>query len=176
MGAIEKRRIELCRLTDIRPKVQLDHMNDRRIARHLPLLRSPWHPHDVDAFIAAKETKWDDDGLGHWAILVDGEYAGWGGLQREGLDWDFGLVLRPAYFGFGAAIARFILAWVAMNTGIREISFLLPPSRSIRALARLGARRVGQAHHSGEIFSKWTLNLSEFTRRNNDRPEAAFEL
>ena len=51
--------------------------------------------------VAAKEACWRRDGLGHWAILANGAYAGWGGFQKEGEDWDFGLVLSPGFFGLG---------------------------------------------------------------------------
>lgn len=41
---------------------------------------------------------WARYGLGHWAFLAEGRHVGWGGFQREGDEWDFGLVLRPYAF------------------------------------------------------------------------------
>ena len=45
----------------------------------------------VTEFVAAKEECWDRDGLGHWAILSNNRYIGWGGFQKEGDEWNFGL-------------------------------------------------------------------------------------
>lgn len=113
----------------------------------------------VEKVIAAKEACWGRDGLGHWAILHDGEYAGWGGFQREGDDWDFGLVLRPAYFRHGKAIAIQAFEWARRHTSIEEVTFLLPLSRSERALQRLGARPMGTSEHADLPFRKWCLDL-----------------
>jgi len=64
------------RLSEIPAAQILDHMADERIARHLPLMRAPWDIETVRAFVAAKEECWRRDGLGHWAIMIDGRYAG----------------------------------------------------------------------------------------------------
>ena len=57
-------------------------------------------------FVTKKEEYWVRDGLGHWAFLVDGTYVGWGGFQKDGDEWDFGLVLRPGSFGLGRRITK----------------------------------------------------------------------
>lgn|GEM_PF-322549 len=149
------------RLSGIAPEVVLAHLREPRIARHLPLL--PEHPTLALArqLIAAKEACWDRDGLGHWAILANGRYAGWGGFQREGEDWDFGLVLRPEHFRGGRAIALQALAWARARTAIAEVTFLLPRSRSRRSLERLGARMTGESEHDGVSFARWVLDLRE---------------
>lgn len=148
------------RLLDVDPGAILAHLLDPRIARHLPLLPADPDPSLVKHIIETKEECWKRDGLGHWAILHDGEYAGWGGFQREGDEWDFGLVLRPKYFRQGKAIALQAFEWARHHTHIEEVTFLLPLSRSERALQRLGARSIGVAELSGISFRKWCLNLA----------------
>ena len=90
------------RLSAAHKPALMAQMRDPRVTRHLPLLTEPWSDALCDQFLAAKDACWRDDGLGHWAIYHGAEYVGWGGFQREGADWDFGLVLTPQGFGLGS--------------------------------------------------------------------------
>jgi hypothetical protein len=153
--------IAFTRLTDIPAEALIAHMSDPRLADHMPLLRGGWDQAACAAFIAAKEACWARDGLGHWAILADGRYAGWGGFQKEGEDWDFGLVLRPQDFGLGLAITRKALDFARADARIPRITFLLPPSRRhVRGLERLGAEMVGEVTYEGERFRKYRLETA----------------
>ena len=149
--------LRFVRLSDIDPAVLLDHMSDRRIARHLPLLGTGWDLERIAAFVQAKEQCWARDGLGHWAILADQDYAGWGGFQKEGEDWDFGLVLRPEYFSLGSPIFAQAIAWLGKHRQIREVTFLLPPTRSTRVPERFGAVFRGETLYGGTAFRKWSI-------------------
>ena len=134
------------------------HMSDPRMAEHMPLLTGRWDDAASRAFVEAKEARWREDGLGHWAILCDGAYVGWGGFQKEGEDWDYGLVLRTDQFGLGAPVTRKALAFARADARIPAITFLLPPSRRhVGALARLGAQETGTIEHHGELFRKFRL-------------------
>ena len=137
------------------------HMRDPRLAEHMPLLGTSWDHAKTDAFLAAKAEYWRRDGLGHWAILVDGEYVGWGGFQREGSEWDFGLVLRPAFFGLGFLITREALNFAREHPDIPYITFLLPHSRKhLGALRREGAVEQGQIEYEGKVFRKFRLETA----------------
>ncbi|RMF37725.1 MAG: GNAT family N-acetyltransferase [Alphaproteobacteria bacterium] len=151
--------VTLARLSDIAPDTILAHMTDPRIAAHLPLLAGRWDRAAVAAFVAAKESRWQRDGLGHWAFLRDGDYLGWGGFEREGEEWDFGLVLRPEHFGQGPRIARQLLRLARTELGIARVTFLLAPTRRhLRGLERIGAIRIGPVEHAGERFIKYQLD------------------
>jgi len=152
--------IAFARLTEVPLATLVAHMNDPRVATHLPLLTEPWDEGVAARFVAAKEARWRRDGLGHWAILAEGAYAGWGGFEREGEDWDFGLVLRAEAFGLAPAIARRALACARADPRIAAVTFLLAPSRrSLSALARLGARPCGEVEHAGARFAKYLLDV-----------------
>ncbi|SNS45888.1 GNAT family N-acetyltransferase [Tropicimonas sediminicola] len=148
-------------LTEIAPEEIAAHMSDPRVAEHLPLLTLPFDRSAAEAFVAAKEACWRRDGLGHWAFLREGAYVGWGGFQKEGDEWDFGLVLRPDCFGLGLPIARKALAFARQDPRIPFVTFLLPPSRRhLGALSRLGAAPVGQVELAGATFLKFRLETS----------------
>lgn len=161
MRATRKNGIAFVRLTEISLGVLARHMSDPRVAAHMPLLTGAWDESTARSFVAAKEACWQRDGLGHWAFLLDGHYVGWGGFQKEGDDWDFGLVLLPGRFGLGPRIAQQALEFARNDPRIPFVTFLLPPSRTkLRALERLGAAQVGDVDYAGARFLKFRLNTA----------------
>lgn len=161
--------ISFKRLTEVAPQVLVAHMSDPRMREHMPLLTFAWDLEVVTSFVAAKEACWRRDGLGHWAIFDGDRYVGWGGFQKEGEEWDFGLVLKPQSFGLGARITRQSLAFARADERIPLVTFLLPPSRSnLGALARLGARLVGEIEHEGARFNKFVLDTTGHPEATGD--------
>ncbi|MEM9476997.1 MAG: GNAT family N-acetyltransferase [Pseudomonadota bacterium] len=153
-----KPEITFARLSEIDAPAIAAHMSDPRVAEHMPLLTFEWDADAVARFVAKKEECWARDGLGHWAFLADGDYVGWGGFQKEGDEWDFGLVLRPDAFGLGRRISQKALEFAVADARIPYVTFLLPPSRkNLGALKRLGARPVGEIDYDGATFLKFRL-------------------
>ena len=153
-----KNEITFTRLPTVQSSEIIAHMSDPRVAEHMPLLTFDWDKAAVKKFVAAKEERWRRDGLGHWAILSNGEYIGWGGFQKEGVEWDFGLVLKPNAFGLGTRISRQAIKFAVADERIPFVTFLLPPSRrSLGALDRLGARFVSEIEYDGVVFLKYRL-------------------
>ncbi len=153
-----KSEISFVRLTEVALGDIVSHMSDARMAEHMPLLTTAWDDQIAATFVQTKESCWQRDGLGHWGILENGAYIGWGGFQKEGDDWDFGLVLKPAAFGLGMQVAKLALARAAADPRIPYVTFLLPPSRkNLGALKRLGADYLGTVEYDGEVFRKFRL-------------------
>lgn len=153
--------IAFARLSSVPRHVIVEHMSDPRVAEHMPLLTYRWDDEAAGKFVAAKEDRWRRDGLGHWAILDNGSYVGWGGFQKEGDEWDFGLVLKPDRFGLGIPITRKAIAFARRDDRIPFVTFLLPPSRrNLAALGRLGAEFVCEMTYDGAPFRKYRLKTS----------------
>lgn len=162
MATTMQDRITFGRLPDISTDTILAHMSDSRLLKHMPLLTPDWDHTAVERFVAAKEEFWRRDGLGHWAILLDRDYVGWGGFQKEGDEWDFGLVLKPEHFGLGSPITRKAMRFARQIAGISSITFLLPPSRNNQGgLERRGADRIGYIEYSGKTFLKYRLEITD---------------
>ncbi len=161
MPSVLETEITFARLTEVPITEILNHMSDPRVAEHMPLLKGAW---DIDAatnFVAQKEACWHRDGLGHWAILSSGRYVGWGGLQKEGKEWDLGLVLKPDDFGLGPKITRKLVEFARAHGGISQVTFLLPPTRkNLAALGRLGAKFIEEVEYDGAAFKKFRLELT----------------
>lgn len=153
--------ITFARLSEVSQDDILEHMSHPRLLAHMPLLTFTWDRDVVTKFVAAKEESWRRDGLGHWAILCDSRYVGWGGFQKEGDEWDFGLVLQPDAFGLGPAIAKKTMELARGDDRIPYVTFLLPLSRKhLGALERLGATWVGEVEYGGAIFRKFRLETT----------------
>ncbi len=134
-------------------------MSNPRVGEHMPLLTFKWDVDAVTKFIAAKEEYWRRDGLGHWAILCNGTYVGWGGFQKEGTEWDYGLVLKPEYFGLGPRISKKAVEFAIADDRIPFVTLLLPPSRNnIGRIAKLGALFVEEIEYRGVRFLKYRLD------------------
>jgi RimJ/RimL family protein N-acetyltransferase len=156
-----KNEITFARLPDVEPAEILAHMSDPRVAEHMPLIKFDWDAEVVEKFVVHKEASWRRDGLGHWAILSNGKYVGWGGFQKEGDEWDYGLVLRPDAFGLGARISRKAIQFAKDDERIPYVTFLLPPSRKhLGALGRMGAEHVGEIDYDGETFLRFRLRTA----------------
>jgi hypothetical protein len=162
MTPISKQEITFTRLPDISPDTIITHMSDPRVAEHMPLLTFEWDRKAVAKFVMAKEEYWNRDGLGHWAILSSNNYVGWGGFQKEGDEWDYGLVLKPEAFGLGMRISKKLIDFAIADERIPFVIFLLPPSRkNLGGLARLGAKFVDEIDYSGAKFLKYRLDTKK---------------
>ena len=133
-------RIAFKHLSDVPAPVLVTHLNDPVVLEHMPLSTKPWNEESILRWVAAKERQWADNGLGPWAFFIDGGYAGWGGFQLEGDEWDIGVVLTRDRFGWGPAIVGKLLEFAKADPRIEFVTFLLPPSRTnLSGLKRLGA-------------------------------------
>jgi ribosomal-protein-alanine N-acetyltransferase len=150
--------LKLTPLSAVDPADIIALMNHPGVRRHLPLAEGQFGAAECAAFVAGKEALWHRHGYGPWAFVIDGSFAGWGGLQPEGNDVDLALVLHPTYWGYGKTIYDHILARAFGELGLTSVTVLLPPSRGgAHAVKRLGFTPDGQTTISGQRFLRYRL-------------------
>jgi ribosomal-protein-alanine N-acetyltransferase len=165
MAAYDPARIVLTRLTEVDKAAIIDLMNQPLVRRHMPLARGGFGPAECDRFIAAKERLWEQHGYGPWAFIIDGEFAGWGGIQPEGDEADVGLVLHPKHWGAGKVLYERFIAFAFGELGFTSVIALLPPSRTrVSGLLKLGFRPDGEMTIAGERFIRYRLNAPRRVR------------
>ena len=143
-------------LHEVEPSKIIDLMNNKMVAKYLPLLKGGFSEQDCQAFIAAKKKLWDEHGYGPWAFLVNGEFAGWGGLQPEQGEADFALILHPTYWGLGRKIFTLVKDKAFNELGLDSIMALLPPNRhNANAILRFGFKEEGELNIGGQVFRKF---------------------
>jgi hypothetical protein len=129
------------------------------IMRQMPLSDDNFNDAFCKKWIAGKEHMWEEHGYGPCAFVIDGKFAGWGGLQPEGEDADLGLVLHPNYWGFGKMIYEEIIRRAFGEMKLESVTILFPPTRTrIKAILRLGFQPDGEVEIEGERFIRYRLH------------------
>lgn len=150
--------IKFVHLFEVKEEQIIDLMNKEMVRKQMPLLVEGFSAADCRVFLKAKKQLWDEHGFGPWAFLINGEFAGWGGLQPEHGEADFALVLHPKFWGWGPKIFNKVKdqAFNQMNLG--SITVLLPPSRpNSNAITRLGFTDDGQLIVDDKLFMRFRL-------------------
>lgn len=133
-------------------------MNHPLVGEHLPLLQGRFTEEICAKFLCAKADLWRQHGFGPYAFYVDGVLAGWGGLQQEGEEVDFALVLHPNYWGIGRRIFAMVKQQAFESLGLPSITALLPPGRkNAMAIKRFGFVAEGMCEIQGISFTQFRL-------------------
>ena len=150
--------IEFVHLHEVEEEKFITLMNHDMVGKLMPLLKNGFSKEDCHNFLKAKKELWDKHGFGPWAFLINGEFAGWGGLQPENEDADFALVLHPDYWGWGFKIFNKIKSMAFDTMNIDSITILFPPSRTnTKAVTRFGFVKDGELDIDGEKFIRLRL-------------------
>jgi ribosomal-protein-alanine N-acetyltransferase len=164
--ARDRATIVLTRLANVDKSAIIELMNHPLVRRHMPLARGEFGPAECERFVAAKERFWEEHGYGPWAFIIDGEFAGWGGIQPEGGEADVGLVLHPKHWGAGRTLYEKIIAHAFGELGFSSVIALLPPSRTrISGVLKLGFRPDGEMTIAGERFIRYRLAAPRHLKR-----------
>ena len=73
-------KLEFKRLAEIDPARIIALHTDPRVRQHMPLIGDGFDEAACRQWLEDKESLWREYGYGPWAFIVDGEFAGWGGL------------------------------------------------------------------------------------------------
>lgn len=146
------------RLPEIENSQLIALMNHPLVRRQMPLLKENFTEEHCKAFISAKEQLWREHGYGPWAFVVDGTFAGWGGLQPENGEADLALVLHPDYWGLGKSLYKGIIKKAFGEMGLPSVTVLFPPTRTrVQGLLRLGFVKERELHVGNERFIRYRL-------------------
>lgn len=150
--------VNFAQLSEIDERDIIELMNDEIVGKQLPLLGDSFSRDDYREFLNAKQHMWNEHGYGPWAFIINGEFAGWGGLQPEHGEADFALVLHPKFWGWGRKIYNKTKDIAFNQMKFNSITILFPPSRkNARAINRLGFMEEDKIEIDGEIFKKYRL-------------------
>jgi RimJ/RimL family protein N-acetyltransferase len=151
-------KIEFVHLHNVKEDQIIDLMNNEKVNRQMPLLVGAFTQESCRMFLKVKKQLWKDHGYGPWAFIIDGEFAGWGGLRPELGEADFALVLHPKFWGWGPTIFGKIKKHAFNQMNLDSITALLPRGRSnSRAITRLGFVLDGAVNIDGEHFTRFRL-------------------
>jgi [ribosomal protein S5]-alanine N-acetyltransferase len=156
--------LEFKRLSDINISDIIAVNTNPLVLRQMPLSGDHWEESEWMEWVEGKEKQWEEYGYGPWAFIIDGKFAGWGGLQYENGDADLGLVLHPDFWGAGRIIYNEIVNRAFGEMGFESIIILFPPTRTrIKGILRLGFQLDGEVELNGEKFIRYRLSAPKKT-------------
>ncbi len=150
---IEKRMLSL-----VDKDLIINLLNDPLVKRHMPLSAENFDEKQYHHFIVAKTAIWKEYGFGPWAYFIEGEFAGWGGIQPDGEDFELALVLAPAYWGCGRELYNDLIQEAFIELGLNSITILFPPSRTrIKWIFKAGFVEEGRVNIEDACFIRFRL-------------------
>lgn len=90
------------------------------------------------------------------AVVVDGELAGWCGIQYESGAYELAIVLAEKHWGFGIAVFRELMAWAREFGHTNVLIHFLHTRREYRFLQKL-AKAVYPTEMLGSKFTTYEL-------------------
>lgn len=137
-------------------------MNDARVRKHLAGQRS-FTPQSLEAWIEMKSERIRRDPRCRInGILVDGEYAGWCGIQQEDDGtYGLGIILAPRHWGCGPVVFDDMVQW-SRELGHREVFIhLLTTRRMSKALMRRLETDCETVEMLGKTFRRYRVSLTD---------------
>lgn len=150
--------IEFLRLSQI-PAAEIIALNTHPwVLKHMPLGDSQFDEAFCLTWVAGKEQHWEQYGYGVWAFVIEGQFAGWGGLQNENGDADLALVLHPTFWGEGKRIAKQMIEKAFTSINVDSVTVHLPLTRvKLAALLRHGFVEEALVDFDGVLFKRFRL-------------------
>jgi len=150
--------LEFKSLSEVDKTDIINLMNNELVRRQMPLLKGEFTEASCDRFIASKERLWAEHGYGPWAFIIEGTFAGWGGLQPEEGEVDLALVLHPDFWGTGKALYKEIIRRAFEEMNMESVTVLFPPSRiRIQGFLRLSFKEDKVINMGKETFIRYRL-------------------
>jgi RimJ/RimL family protein N-acetyltransferase len=151
-------RLEFKRLSEIDCSDYIALNTNPLVMRQMPLSSSDFDEAACREWIAGKEQMWAEHGYGPWAFVIDGKFAGWGGLQPEEGEADLAIVLDPGYWGYGKIVYEEIIRRAFAEMGLESVTILFPPTRTrVKGILRLGFKPEREVEIAGERFIRYRL-------------------
>lgn len=158
--------LEFKRLTQIQIGDIIELNNHPKVLKQMPLGSPNFSEKIWERWVEEKENQWTQYGYGPYAFVIDGNFAGWGGLQHEEGNADMGLVLHPNYWGYGKVIFEKIIKCAFIQMKLESITILLPLSRTkLKAITRFGFQFEENVEYDGVIFQRFRLLASNLINR-----------
>lgn len=147
--------IEYTTLNLVDPDPLLSLLNKERVRAHL-MNHQPFDRESLQLWIKAKIKMDATPGCRVRAILVDGQCAGWCGIQQNNDDYEIAVVLDDYHWGLGRKIFRELMAW-AKEMGHKTVSIHFLHTRPAYKFLTKFAQSVHESHILRNRFTTYTL-------------------
>ncbi len=161
-GDTVNKSVQLKHLAEIEIEKIVSLLNHSEVRALMPLAGEPADADSAKAWVESKEKCWEECNYGPYAVVIGGEFAGWGGLQPENGEPDLALVLFPEFWGMGGNVFRALINEIARSPEIQEVTVHFPVIRKNRnAIEKLGFAREDTVLLDGHSFVRYRLKLAK---------------
>ena len=134
-----------------------DFLNQPQIRTHLiehPLFDEP----AAQSWMNSKQALDQKPGCRLRLVFIDGEFAGWCGIQPDEQGVELAIVIAPGFWGAGIRIFKTMLQWASELRHEWVVFHLLDSRKQYRALAKL-ASRVERHTWEGREFRTYVIEV-----------------
>jgi len=151
--------IEFIELQKIDPNDMLGVVNQKSLRTHL-VTHPLFDETSIRTWMNEKTEIGMKKGCRIRAVNVDGELAGWCGIQPDDEGFELAIVISKEHWGQGVPIFKKMICW-ANELGHDEVKFhLLDSRREYRALSKL-AKTVQSTELLGRRFTTYSFLVKE---------------
>lgn len=157
--------IEYVKFSDVSPLEFLPLLNKQKIREHL-VAHQLFDEGTVKAWLATKIEVDSFPGCKVRAIVVDGQLAGWCGIQLENEKYEIAIVLDDNYWGLGIKIFRELMGW-AKVLGHQTIFIHFLYTRPEYKFLRKISKNVFKSELLESKFTTYELAVAESALQDN---------
>ncbi|WP_428033217.1 GNAT family N-acetyltransferase [Amphritea sp.] len=95
------------------------------------------------------------------AVYIDGELAGWCGIQPDDNGFELAIVITKKFWGFGIPIFKTLMRW-ANELGHKEVLFHLLESRPVYKALNKIATKVQKTEQLGRCFTTYHIPVGKW--------------
>lgn len=144
-------------LSEADPEQLLAIMNDFHTRTHL-ISHPEFTLQSLSSWVSDKQEEDQQPGCRVCAVEINGELAGWCGIQRSEKDYELAIVIGQAGWGAGPRIFRDMMGWASELGHSEVIIHLLGSRRDYRFIRQL-ACEVYETELLGRRFTTYRLSV-----------------
>ena len=145
-------------LAEAAPEQLLAIMNDIHTRTHL-ISHPEFTLQSLASWVAGKQKEDQQPGCRVCAADINGELAGWCGIQRSEKDYELAIVIGSGFWGAGPVIFRDMLGWASEMNHSEVVFHLLDSRGEYRALRKM-ASEVISTRLMGRDFRTYRIPTS----------------
>ena len=159
--------IDFVNFNHINPEALISVLNEKGVRKHLI---------DHETFTSVSIRKWMDEkieiesleGCRIRAVLIDGNLAGWCGIQPDKNGFELAIVISQKFWGFGIPIFKTLILW-AKELGHKEVLFHLLNSRPEYKALKKSSTKSNKTELLGRCFTTYYFSVDRCENRVREK-------
>ena len=157
--------IEYVNFNQVNPECFLPVVNEQSLRKHL-IDHMQFDSVSIKEWMNGKMQSESILGCRIRAVFIDGELAGWCGIQPDDNGFEIAIVISQKFWGVGISILKTLMCW-AKEFGHSEVMFHLLETRPEYMFLKRKATKVQKSKRLGRTFTTYWISVGEWSKRSN---------